>query len=111
MARALGGTFNASFTATSEYSYAGISNTARQPAAQMNVDYRSADLMQTPQTWFYLSSFLSNVVLPAGPGAEVDAICGVKFRLSERLRLDLGLSASPIPASRAISATTTEISM
>jgi uncharacterized protein (TIGR02001 family) len=85
-----GGTFNAAFTVTSEYSYAGISNTARQPAAQMNFDYRSPDLLDEPKTWLYLSSFMSNVVLPAGPGLEIDAIGGVKFKLTERLRLDLG---------------------
>jgi uncharacterized protein (TIGR02001 family) len=85
-----GGTFNASFTATSEYTYAGISNTARQPAVQMNFDYRSANLLSGPQTWLYLSSFMSNVVVPAGPGVEIDAIGGVKFKLTEKLRLDLG---------------------
>ena len=85
-----GGTFNASFTATSEYTYAGISNSARQPAAQMNFDYRSPDLFTTPQTWIYLSSFMSNVVVPAGTGIEIDAIGGVKFKLLDKLRLDLG---------------------
>lgn len=85
-----GGTFNATFTATSEYTFAGISNSARQPAAQMNFDYRSADLLGEPRSWVYLSSFISNVVLPAGPGLEIDAIGGVKFKLGERMRLDLG---------------------
>ena len=65
-----GGTFNANFTVTSDYSYAGISNNALQPAFQPALDYRSPDLLSDPKLWIYLGVFGSNVTLPAGPGGE-----------------------------------------
>ena len=36
-----GGSFNANFTVTSDYSYAGISNTQLGPAFQVGLDYKT----------------------------------------------------------------------
>lgn len=85
-----GGTFNANFTVTSDYSYAGISNNALQPAFQPALDYRSPDLLSDPRLWIYLGVWGSNVTLPAGPGGEIDVLGGVKMRPTKELRLDFG---------------------
>lgn len=88
-----GGTFNASFTVASDYSYAGVSNTGRSPVFQMGFDWRSPDLIaDAPPVWLYLGAFGSNVWYPAtGEGVEIDLSGGIKTRLLERkLRLDLG---------------------
>lgn len=85
-----GGSFNANFTVTSDYSYAGISNTARQPAFQPGLDYRTPDLLKIPQLWLYAGLWGSNVVMPAGNGVEVDVFGGVKMKPTDKLKLDLG---------------------
>lgn len=92
-----GGTFNASFSAMSEYSYAGISNTARQPALQMGLDYRSPDLLSDPRLWFYLTTLGNNVVTAAGAGIEIDVAGGVKFKPTKASRIDLGYIRSSFP--------------
>ena len=85
-----GGTFNANFTIASDYSYAGISNTARGPALQIGLDYRTPDLVKDPPLWLYLSVWGSNTKEPAGSGVETDLLGGVKFRLFDRrLKVDL----------------------
>jgi uncharacterized protein (TIGR02001 family) len=93
----LGGTFNANFSVMSEYSYAGISNTGRQPAVQMGLDYRSPDLLSDPRLWLYLTTIGNNVVTPAGPGTEIDVTGGVKFRPTKQSRVDLGYIRSSFP--------------
>lgn len=87
-----GGRFSANFTVASDYSYAGISNTQLQPAYQAGLDYRSAFLVNSPQVWFYLSAWGSNVNFAgSGPTIEIDLYGGFKMRLMDnRLRLDLG---------------------
>lgn len=85
-----GGTFNASLTVTSDYTYAGISNNARQPAFQPSLDYRTPDLFGQPATWLYLGVWGSSVVLPAGAGGEVDVSGGVKIKATDKLKLDFG---------------------
>lgn len=85
-----GGTFNANFTVTSDYSYAGISNNSLQPAFQPALDYRSPNLLSDPQLWIYLGLWGSNVTLPAGPGGEIDILGGVKMRPTKDLKLDFG---------------------
>jgi uncharacterized protein (TIGR02001 family) len=85
-----GGTFSANFTLTSDYTYAGMSNNARQPAFQPGLDYRTPDLFGSPQAWLYLSLWGSSVVLPAGAGGEVDVSGGVKIKATDKLRLDFG---------------------
>src|ERR1700753_3264514 len=85
-----GGFFNAHFTATSDYSYAGISNNALQPAFQPDLDYRTPDLLSDPKLWLYLTGWGSNVTLPAGPGGEVDVLGGVKLQPTKKLKLDFG---------------------
>lgn len=56
-----GGSFNASFTLTTDYSYAGISNTQLGPAFQANVDYRTPDLTDSFPVWLFLSGFGTNI--------------------------------------------------
>jgi uncharacterized protein (TIGR02001 family) len=85
-----GGKFNANITAASDYSYAGISNSARGPVLQLGLDYRTPDLIRDRQVWFYLGAWGSNVVLPAGNGVEVDSVGGVKFKPLKDLKIDLG---------------------
>jgi uncharacterized protein (TIGR02001 family) len=89
-----GGTFNANVTVTSDYSYAGISNNALQPAYQLGLDYRTPDLapqsMRAVPIWLYLTGWGSNVTLPNGPGVEVDIAGGVKVKLTSKWRIDLG---------------------
>ncbi len=85
-----GGAFNANFTATSDYSYAGISNNALQPAFQPGLDYRTPDLLGNPKVWLYAGVWGSNVVLPAGPGIEIDVSGGVKIKPIEKLKIDFG---------------------
>lgn len=85
-----GGSFNAHFTVTSDYSYAGISNNALLPAFQPDIDYRTPDLLSDPKLWLYLTVWGSNVVLPAGAGGEVDILGGVKLQPTKALKLDFG---------------------
>lgn len=85
-----GGTFNANVTVTSDYSYAGISNNALQPAYQLGLDYRTPDLATALPVWLYLTGWGSNLTLPNGPGLEVDISGGVKFKPTDKWRVDLG---------------------
>ena len=85
-----GGTFNANITAPSDYSYAGISNNNLQPAIQPGLDYRTPDLLSDLRLWLYLGAWGSNVTVPAGPGAEIDILGGVKLRPTKQLKLDFG---------------------
>lgn len=85
-----GGTFNANFTVTSDYSYAGVSASGRNPAFQMGLDYRTPDLIERFPFWIYLSGWGSNTTLVAGQGVEFDTTAGVKALFFDRkLKLDL----------------------
>jgi uncharacterized protein (TIGR02001 family) len=87
-----GGYFNATFTAASDYSFAGISQTKLGPAAQMGLDYRTQDFSADLPVWFYASGWGSNIDFPTtGPGVEVDVAAGFKARaFNRKLSLDVG---------------------
>lgn len=87
-----GGTFNASFTFATDYSFAGISQTKLGPAYQAGLDWRGPDMLETFPAWLYATVWGSNVDFPqVGPGVEVDVGAGVKARLANRkLGLDVG---------------------
>src|SRR5436190_23802205 len=87
-----GGSFNATFTATSDYSFAGVSQTNLGPAAQMSLDYRTAPFSPDLPVWFYASGWGSNIDFPTtGPGIEVDLAAGFKARaFNRKLSLDIG---------------------
>jgi uncharacterized protein (TIGR02001 family) len=88
----LGGTFSANFTVVSDYSFAGISQTQRQPAFQPGLYYRTPPVSENVQLWAYLALWGSNIDFPAtGPGVEIDALGGLKLRaFDRRLGVDLG---------------------
>ncbi|SKA34081.1 conserved hypothetical protein [Enhydrobacter aerosaccus] len=86
-----GGTFNANFTVTSDYSYAGVSASGRGPAVQAGLDYRTPNLIERFPVWIYLSGWGSNTTLIAGQGVEIDTTAGVKaLVLDRKVKLDLG---------------------
>jgi uncharacterized protein (TIGR02001 family) len=90
---------------TSDYSYAGISNNALQPAYQLGLDYRTPDLMSDSlggrPLWLYYSGFGSNLTLPTGPGLEVDTAIGVKLKPTKNLKIDLGYVRVSYPGTAA----------
>jgi len=80
-----GGTFNATFTVTSDYSFAGISQTKLGPAFQPSLDYRTRELSADLPIWFYAGGWASNFDFPStGPGIEVDLAAGFKAKILER---------------------------
>jgi uncharacterized protein (TIGR02001 family) len=85
-----GGSFNASFTVTTDYTYAGISANALQPAFQPSLDYRTGNLFDSMSSWLYLTVWGSPAMLPAGAGGEVDVAGGFKFKPFKKLKVDLG---------------------
>ena len=87
-----GGFFNASFTAASDYSFAGISQTKLGPALQMGLDYRTQQLSADLPVWLYVTGWGSNIdFVTTGPGIEIDVAAGVKARaLNRKLSLDIG---------------------
>ena len=86
-----GGSFNASITVTTDYSYAGISNTQFGPAFQANIDCRTPDLIEGFSAWLFLSGFGTNISFPlTGPGVEIDISAGAKIKLFEKLSADVG---------------------
>src|SRR5438045_5683425 len=88
-----GGRWNAQFTAATDYSYAGISNTQRQTAFQVGLDYSSPLLLPLgPPLWLYATGFGSNVQF-AGlpPGVEIDVAGGMKINSNDRkFAIDFG---------------------
>jgi uncharacterized protein (TIGR02001 family) len=87
-----GGFFNASFTATSDYSFAGVSQTKLGPALQASLDYRTPQFSADLPVWFYATAWGSNFDFPStGPGIEVDLSAGFKARaFNRKLSIDLG---------------------
>jgi uncharacterized protein (TIGR02001 family) len=87
-----GGFFAATFTAASDYSFAGISQTKLGPAVQMGLDYKTPEVSAELPVWLYASAWGSNIDFPTtGPGIEVDLAAGVKARaFNRKLSLDLG---------------------
>jgi uncharacterized protein (TIGR02001 family) len=87
-----GGAFNANFTLTTDYSYAGISNTQLGPAFQVGLDYRTPNLIEAFPLWIFMTGFGTNISFPmAGPGVEIDIGGGLKLRAFDRkLSADIG---------------------
>jgi len=87
-----GGSFSANFTATTDYSYAGISQTQLGPALQAGLDYVGPRLADDFPVWLYATAWGSTINFPTtGPGVEIDISAGVKFHaFNERLSVDLG---------------------
>ena len=87
-----GGYFNASFTVTTDYSFAGISQTKLGPAVQVGLDYRTKEFSPDLPVWFYATAWGSNFDYPiGGPGIEVDLAAGLKTRILDRkLSIDVG---------------------
>jgi uncharacterized protein (TIGR02001 family) len=87
-----GGAFSANFSVVSDYSFAGISQTNRQPAFQPGLHYRTPSISEKVDLWAYLAAWGSNIDFAAtGPGIEVDILGGIKFLAFERrLTVDIG---------------------
>ena len=88
-----GGTFSASLTGATDYSYRGISQTQRQIAVQPGLTYESAAVTSdNASAWGYVGAWGSNVNFPGtGAFAEVDVIAGVRGKtLGDKLTFDLG---------------------
>jgi uncharacterized protein (TIGR02001 family) len=87
-----GGTFTANITATSEYSFAGISQTQRQPAVQPGLTYKTPAIGENVRLSAYLGAWGSNVDFPGtGPDIEVDLLGGLRVKAHDnRLSIDVG---------------------
>jgi len=85
-----GGSFSASFTFATDYSFRGISQTARQVAFQPSFGYETASFGQELAVSAYVGVWGSNFSSP-GSTTEVDLLAGFKGKaLNERLTFDLG---------------------
>ena len=85
-----GGTFNASFTFATDYSFRGISQTARQIAFQPSFGYETPSFGQDLAVSGYVGLWGSKFSSP-GSTTEVDLLAGFKGKaLNERLTFDLG---------------------
>jgi uncharacterized protein (TIGR02001 family) len=87
-----GGAFNANFTVTTDYSYAGISNTQLGPAFQVGLDYKTPSLIDAFPLWVFVTGFGTNISFPmSGPGVEIDIGGGLKLKvLDDKLSADVG---------------------
>lgn len=85
-----GGTFNASFAFTTDYSYRGISQTQRGVAGQVGFGYETPALSANVPLTAYLTAWGSNVNFPgSGASIEVDTIGGLRYKaLNDKLVLD-----------------------
>jgi uncharacterized protein (TIGR02001 family) len=88
----LGGAFSANVTVTSDYSFAGISQTKRSAAFQMGLDYKTAEVSTDVPIWLYLAVWGTNIdFLTTGSGVEIDLSGGLKFLAFDRkLSIDFG---------------------
>jgi uncharacterized protein (TIGR02001 family) len=87
-----GGSFSANFTITSDYSYAGISQTELGPAFQAGLDYTSADLGVGLPASLYVGVWGTNVAFPnTGNDVELTISGGARLHaFADRLTVDLG---------------------
>ena len=87
-----GGTFSANLTAVSDYSFAGISQTQRQPALQPGLTYKTPTVSEKVPLLAYLGAWGSNVDFAGtGPDIEVDLFAGLRLKADgKRLSVDLG---------------------
>ena len=95
----IGGYFSASFTAVTDYSFAGISQTNRKPALQPGMQYRTPSLSENIDAWFYTGVWASNIEFPnTAPSLEIDVLAGIKFKgFDRRLSIDLGYTRYNYP--------------
>jgi uncharacterized protein (TIGR02001 family) len=85
-----GGTFNASLTLATDYSFRGISQTARQVAVQPSFGYETASIGRDVAVNAYVGASGSNFV-SAGSTTELDLLAGLRANaLGGRLTFDLG---------------------
>lgn len=98
-----GGFFSASISAVTDYSFAGISQTNRQPAIQPSFHYRTGSFTDQFDLWAYVGLWGSNIAFPSsGPGIEIDFMSGLKARaLEKRLSVELGYVRYTYPGSPA----------
>ncbi len=82
---------SATVTATSDYDFRGITQSAQDPALQIGVDWAH-------ESGFYLGAWASNVDFDGGEGfesdsnVEVDLIAGYSGSITEDLGYDVGLT-------------------
>jgi uncharacterized protein (TIGR02001 family) len=88
-----GGSFTATFAATTDYSYRGISQTQRQIAIQPAFTYETPTVSETVPLSAYVGAWGSNVYFGnTNPTiAEIDLITGLRLKaLDDKLTFDLG---------------------
>jgi uncharacterized protein (TIGR02001 family) len=86
-----GGTFSATLTGITDYSYRGISQTMRDPTVQAAFGYETPTLGPTPIT-AYIGAWGSGVNFPnTGTGPEIDLLAGFRAKaMNDKLTFDLG---------------------
>ena len=85
-----GGSFEATFTFTTDYSFRGISQTARQVAGQAGFGYESASIGRDVSISAYVGVWGSTFYSPNST-VEVDFLTGLRaYALDGKLTLDLG---------------------
>ncbi|SKA32692.1 conserved hypothetical protein, partial [Enhydrobacter aerosaccus] len=96
-----GGTFNANFAITTDYSYRGISQTQRNPAFQMGFGYETPQVSEKVPLSAYASLWGSNVSFPGtGASVEIDTVAGLRLKaLNEKLLVDLSWMRYNYPGS------------
>jgi len=88
-----GGSFTATFAATTDYSYRGISQTQRQVAVQPAFTYETPTVSENVALSAYVGAWGSNVYFGnTNPTiAEIDLITGLRLKaLDDKLTFDLG---------------------
>lgn len=85
-----GGTFNAGFAVTSDYSYRGLSQTQRGVAGQATFGYETPAVSANIPLTGYLQAWGSNVSFPGtGASIELDTTAGVRYKaLGDKLVFD-----------------------
>jgi len=91
-----------SVSATSDYRFRGLSQTAKKPALQAGVDYAFSN-------GAYLGAWTSNINADQYPGAhmELDLYGGVKFEPAKDVGVDLGLIHVHYPNGKSTASTPT----
>ena len=85
-----GGTYDATLTFATDYSFRGISQTALQPAGQATFGYETPSIGQEVSVSAYVGAWGSNYVSPDSK-VEVDFLTGLKAKaLDGKLTFDLG---------------------
>jgi uncharacterized protein (TIGR02001 family) len=84
--------FTANAEVVGDYSFAGISQTQRQPALQVGFSYRAPSVGETLPISAYIGTWGSNVNFAGlGQHFEIDIFAGLRLRTEDkRLNLDLG---------------------